>query len=146
MMQGGDALVDYVVEYLSECPALIDERINVNYLDGDVPACSLDSVACQPVLKRYADGGALCEKRFALSVRFETTKSVSRNLTGARRCEEIERWIFEQVKEGRLPFLGEGVVPVKLDLIKNFGITHANDATVRFESILSLVYYADGEE
>ena len=136
-------MIEHMVEYLSACPALDGVMINVNYLEGKPPACSLEYTSHEPVLRKYADGGMLCEKRFVLALREESTLATKRNMKVAIKCELIENWIKEQNKAGIMPRLDDGFIPSSLEVVKGFCVTQTASMDMRFEAELRLVFYTD---
>ena len=136
-------MIDQIVNFLLECPVLEKNGINVNYLDGKVGSYSLESRSGDSVVKRYADGGVLCEKRFALALRRENSAAYGRNINVARDCEQIEAWICEQSENGLLPQMDMDVIPCLLEVAKGFAITHTASVDVRLEAELRFVFYTD---
>ena len=138
-----DFVIENIVEYLSACPVFDGVGINVNFLDGEPSAYSLDNIPCNPVLKKYADGGLLCEKRFVLALRKDSGRMASRNVEVATECEQIENWILSQGRAGCLPKLENGMVACSLEMVRSFGITNTASMDVRFEAELQLIFYVD---
>lgn len=136
-------MIEYMVDFLSRCPVIGERRINVNYLDSKSRSFSLESVPCQPVLRSYADGAMLCERRYNLAMRRESSLSSHKNLNVARECEEIENWIQEQMNRGQMPYAGDNAVAVSLEIIKNFGVVQTASMDMRFEAVLRFVFYVE---
>ena len=135
-------MIESMLEFLSDCPAFEGKKINVNYLDGASTSYSLEDVPCEPVLRRYADGGKLCVKKFVLAMREESSLSNKRNLEVSKECQRIEKWIECRVREGNLPDAGEGIIPLSLEITKSFGAVQTASSDMRFETHLKFVFYA----
>ena len=136
-------MIEHIVEYLSACPVFDGVGINVNYLDGEAPAYSLENLAHHPVMKRYADGGMLCEKRFVLALRKDFGRVCGRNVEVATECEQIENWIADSVSNGYLPQLPTGLKAYSLEVMKSFSVAQTASMDVRYEAELRLVFYSD---
>ncbi len=136
-------MVGQMIEYLSRCPVFDGREININYLDGKPSAYSLDATSGLSVVKRYADGGMLCEKMFVLSMRKENSAAAKRNALVARECEAFERWISEQNSNGVLPAADEGQIPCSLEVSKGFRIVQTASVDVRLEAELRFVFYTE---
>ncbi len=136
-------MIEQMIEYLSECPVFDGKEINVNYLDGVPSACSLDTTADMGIVKRYADGGMLCEKRFVLSIRKSYGVVAKRNIAVTRECEAFEKWLSEQNSQGVLPSAEDGQIPCVLELSKGFRIVQTASVDVRIEAELRFVFYTE---
>lgn len=134
-------MINEMVKYLSGCPYLDKAGIKINYLEGKPLAFSLKMLPTEPVVKRYADGGAVCESRFSLCLRQEYSRAEAENRAAAELCENIEAWICAQNNKGELPDLGDGVKPLSLAVAESFGITPIGSIDARFEAELRLVYF-----
>ncbi len=134
-------MVEEMVKFLSACPHICGHKIKINYLEGSPLAFSVKMLAENPVVKRYSDGGAVCEARFALAIRQEYGKAEAMNRDAAVLCENIEEWLDEQGRQGKLPALGEKAKALSLYLSKSFGVTPSGSIGAKFEAELRLVYY-----
>ena len=133
-----------LAKFLSECPHFDGVRVRVNYLDGKPLSAALKMKSVSPVVKRYADGGLVCENRFILEVRQTYCGAETENADAAKRCEDIEEWIRVQDENGNLPSLGGGKIPFSLEIVSNFEIAHIGNVDAKFEAALGLVYYNNG--
>ena len=136
-------MIEQIINFLLKCPVLEKSGINVNYLDGKAGSYSLESRSGHSVIKRYADGGVLCEKRFVLASRRENSAAYGSNVKVAHDCEQIEAWICEQSEKGLLPQTDKGVLPCLLEIVKGFAVTHTASVDVRIEAELKFVFYTD---
>ncbi len=134
-------MLERLAKYLSECPHFDGVRVRVNYLDGKPLSAALKMKSASPVVKRYADGGLVCESRFVLEVRQTYCGAETENVAAAKRCEDIEEWIRVQDDKGNLPEIGGGRTPFSLEIVRNFEITHIGNVDAKFEAELGLVYY-----
>ena len=140
--KGEEILIKEMAEYLSGCPYLDKAGIKINYLEGKPLAFSLKMLPVEPVVKRYADGGAVCEAQFLLSFRQEYSRAEAGNRAAAELCENVEAWICDQNNKGMLPDLGQEATPLSLAVAKSFGITPSGGIDARFEATLRLNYFA----
>lgn len=134
-------MTESIIDFLSECPVLLGKKINVNYLDGESSSYSLENVPCEPVLRRYADGGMLCQRKFVLAMRKDSSLSMKRNLSVQKECEEIRLWLGKQTSEGRLPCYGNDGTAVSFEMIKDFGVVQTASMDMRYEAVLKFVFY-----
>lgn len=136
-------MIEKTAEYLSQCPFLDGTAVKVNYLSEKPFAASLRMKSASPVVKRYADGGQVCECRFALELREVYCSADNENIAAAQRCRDIEGWLASQNSAGIFPELGVGEQPLSLTVERSFEIVHIGNVDARFEAELSLIYYKE---
>lgn len=136
-------MIEKTAEYLSRCPFLDGTAVKVNYLNKKPFAVSLRMKSASPVVKRYADGGQMCECRFVLDLRQVYCGADNENIAAAQRCRNIEEWLASQNDAGILPEPEDGEQPVSLTVEKSFEIVHIGNIDARFEAELRLVYYKE---
>ncbi len=136
-------MIEKTAEYLSQCPFLDGAAVRVNYLNEKPFAVSLRMKSASPVVKKYADGGQMCECRFVLELRQVYCGADNENIAAAQRCRDIEGWLGSQNSAGIFPELKGGEKPLSLTVEKSFEISHIGNIDARFEAELSLVYYKE---
>ncbi len=136
-------MIEKTAKYLSQCPFLDGTAVKVNYLNEKPFAVSLRMKSASPVVKRYADGGQMCECRFTLELRQVYCGADNENIAAAQRCRDIEGWLDSQNNAGIFPEFRNGEQPLSLTVEKSFEIVHIGNVDARFEAELSLVYYKE---
>ena len=68
-------IIEYVRDFIKECPLLEGERLNVDYV-GTQMSFSVDTLPCDPIIKRYVDGGAVKQYQFALTSKEEYDEDI----------------------------------------------------------------------
>jgi len=94
--------------YLRTCPLLAQERLNVDFLEGEAGAYSLESAPGQVILRRYADGSSVRQLPFTLSSRAFYGPDIRRNLDSLGFFEGLSEWLEDQSASGNLPEAGGG--------------------------------------
>ena len=134
-------MIAKVAEFLSGCPYLYGETVNINYLDKADGAISLGMSQKSVSLKEYSDGGALKGVFFILSLCKEFGPSFAENTRISENCESIENWVEEQNLKGNLPKLDGGREVVSIGVSKRFGLVHTNRIAARYEAEIEVIYY-----
>lgn len=95
--------MQFIKEFIEECPLLNNGRINVDYLKDEPQSYSIDQTPVNPIVKTYADGGKVKQIAFDFSVTANIGSQAIINLTNSKFCEDFMKWIEEQNKKGNLP-------------------------------------------
>lgn len=136
-------MTEKVLEFLMECPHLEGAAFNVNYLDGKPLACSVSPTGDRPVIKRYADGGSLCSAAFRVLIRQGYSSARGGNAVACRLCENVEQWVKDMDRQGRLPLTKDGIQPLSLEVTKSFALEKTASVDGVFGAEVRLVYAED---
>ena len=135
-------MIDAIRRYLQGYPGLRDGVLHLDGLPENSSTYSLSVIPCQPVLRRYMDGGERRQMRFLLqSRRFfgENLPSQSENLQFFSDCDA---WLRRKNAAGELPELGENRVCLEVSLVTTGYIMEADGAGYgRYQAELSVVYF-----
>lgn len=132
-----------IAKFLSACPYLMGERINVNFLAQSDAAVSIMMTQTRKTVKEYADGGRLDAAVFVLALRESFGVDDSENKRIAEKCSNIERWIEEQSLSGSLPELAKDEAMAAIGIVKSFHMVRTDSMSARYEAELEVIYYAD---
>lgn len=112
------SVIEAIQEFLSTCPLLEGGYININRLEMEDLSYTIDEVAAEPVLKRYSDGGALCQTLFLFASSESFSRDAVENLKTCGFYEAFSRWLEEQSDKGSLPKLDNGTAQ-RIEAITN---------------------------
>ena len=135
-------MIESIKNYLETCPQLAGGKINIDCLGADAVSYSIDSIAAEPVVKKYCDGAVLKQFIFAFSLRDIYNENVLKNLKRAQLFEQIEDWITKQNQKGNLPD-AEGIAPVKIEVTKSGCLQESNMQNGKWQMEMPLVYRQD---
>lgn len=114
-------LMEYVIALMETCPHITVENPNtapVVRADGvgkDADSYSVESLPGEPVIRLYL-GGARKQYLFTLSSRKDTFTNAEK-LSNAAMYERISGWLEELTRFRRLPPMGEGRQPQRLEAV-----------------------------
>ncbi len=103
-------------EFFKDCPLLDGSQINVDYLESHSGGFTIETVPCEPVLRRYYTGGSLRQYCFLIALRRTYSGSVAENLKNEQLCEELAAWVEKCSNEGKLPKLSDGLTAQELEV------------------------------
>lgn len=135
-------MIESIKNYLETCPKLSSGKINIDCLGTDAASYSIDSIAAEPVIKKYCDGAVLKQFVFALALRDIYNENVLMNLKRAQFFELIEDWITKQNRKGNLPNV-EGAIPVKIEVTKSGCLQESNMQSGKWQMEMRFVYRQD---
>jgi len=84
----------------------------VDYLEEEIDTYSIDQTPVNPIVKQYADGGAIKQIAFDFTVTAPISSQAIVNLANSKFCEDFMKWIEEQNKKRKLPKI-KGVQTIK---------------------------------
>ena len=99
-------VIDGLREYFNKCPLIGGEKVDVDVLGKKNSSYSIDTVPCDPIIKRYAGGGCMKQYCFVLSGR--ERYGMGKNCSNAAFYEKLADWIESTNERGELPDIGDG--------------------------------------
>ena len=138
-------IINVLREYMLACPLLEDLRkLNIDYLGTGDLAYSIDSVPADPIIKRYADGGALKQYLFVFASKEFSGGDPLEQLDNLGFYEDLEAWFEEMTEKGTLPVLDGGRTAEKLEATTSGYIFDASEETrARYQIQARLTYYEE---
>lgn len=126
-------------EYIMQFPELKDGCLLVDFLGSKAIEYSVESIPCEPIFRKYTDGGCIRQFLFLFASREFYSADVNQCIENLAFYEHFESWIHQQNFEGILPDL-DGRTAIALDVITD-GYTFDTDTdTARYQIQLRLLY------
>ena len=132
-------LIHNVRTFILTCPFLQDWRVNVDYLGEDMEY-SIDPLPCDPIIQRYADGGAKKQFQFAFTSREEYDKDARINIENSGFYQEFEEWLEQKSFAGELPVLDAGKSPVSIETLNSGYLYDVDGDKARYRIECRLIY------
>lgn len=134
-----DNIIASIREHIMKCPLMENERVNVDYVGTDM-SYSIDPLPCDPVLRRYTDGGAKKQFQFALTSNEAYDEDARVNIENSGFYEAFEDWLEKQNLKDDLPELPEGKTAVVFETL-NKGYLYDTDGNLaRYRVECRLIY------
>lgn len=99
------SVIESIRDYICDCPLLKDGKIGVDWLGDEPVEYVIEPVPAEPVVKRYADGGALKQCLFVFASRESYGADVLDNLGNCGFYESFAAWLEEKNNAGEYPAL-----------------------------------------
>jgi len=138
-------MLDIVKTFLEEnCPHLSGRRLSVNFLAENAGALGLSAVSCKPVVRAYADGGALRQFQFMLTARVPFDDDAEDALEPQALIDGITDFLENTSAQGIFPALSKGNIPREFFVIERCAPLSNNTKTARLQATCSLLYETKG--
>ena len=135
IMRVTEAVLGWFTDILSDT-----EEPNLNYLAESENAISIEVVPCNPVLKRYADGGEVRQVEFVLALRDLYDGDRKENVEAAEFFEKLADLIREKSDAGELP-APDGCEAREMRVLSHGYAISNTQRTVRYQMQLRFTYY-----
>ncbi|MBE6877512.1 MAG: hypothetical protein E7496_12540 [Ruminococcus sp.] len=136
-------LIQAVRNYLMACPLLKDGVIlSVDQLGAEI-SYTIDTVPCNPIIKKYTDGGSRRQFQFVFASREKYGGQVLENIENSGFYEQFSDWLEQQSWNRIFPDLGNYRTPYGIEILSRGYINDAEDDTARYQIQLNLIYYQD---
>lgn len=135
-------IIEALKTYIESCPYLanFEKEINVNYLESEDTSYSIETVPCNPILKKYLDGSCKKQYEFIFCSKESFGQDVLTNIEKSGFYESFSSWIEEQNYLGILPDLGEGKEAIKIKVNTNGYPFQTDIDQARYQIQLNLIY------
>lgn len=134
------SIIESLRAYILTYPELPAGDVLIDYLGAEPTQYTLEPVPCDPIFRKYTDGGALKQYLFLFASREFYSADVAQCAENQAFYESFSRWIREQNDSGILPDLGTGKTPVSIEVLTG-GYAFSEDAdTARYQMQLRLLY------
>lgn len=134
-------IAEAVRDWLRSSP-YIDENdnFNINFLDAEPVAFTLDESAGSSTIKRYMDGTERKSRAFALASTAEYGPDFLQQVANSGFWEQLTTWIEQQNHLHKLPTLPDGFKAAKIEVTAAHYLYRAGATTARYQIQLRLEY------
>lgn len=133
------SVMECVRDYIMQFPELKDGCLMVDYLGSEGIEYTVDSVPCDPIYKRYTDGGCLKQFQFVFASREFYGADVLECIANLGFYEKFEDWIMRNNLNGVLPDL-DGRNAIFIEPTTKAYLFSADENLARYQIQLRLVY------
>lgn len=133
-------VIEYIRDVITTCSLLEDERVNVDYI-GEEMSYSVDALPCDPVLKRYTDGGEQKQFQFAFTSKELYDEDARVNIDNSGFFEKFEEWLHKFGGwKTPLPVMGEKKTPIRFDILNKGYLYDIDEKYAKYRMECRLVY------
>lgn len=133
-------LIECVRDFVLNFPDLDEDGcLCVDYLGDQAIEYAVEAVPCDPVFRRYTDGGCLRQFLFLFASSAFYSADVNQCIENLAFYEHFADWIREKNLTGPLPDL-DGRTPVSIEVLTGGYAFDADSNTARYQMQLRLIY------
>lgn len=134
------SIIESIREFMMKCPELKDGYFRVDALGNRPTEYTIESMACEPWIERYVNGGGTKQYLFSLSSREYYSAGSMQNVENLAFYEGLCEWIEECNASGELPELGDGMTSEEVEIVSTGYLYSTDGKTARYQVQLRLVY------
>ncbi len=131
-------MIDKITECLKTCPYVSDYQVTAEFLGEKDGSIGVFIKSAEPLVEQYADGGALKQVVFCISVR--STNHIAKPGAIFGLFNRLGGWLESN---DVLPNLGKGHTAQQFEVLKNGAIAQRHYGTNRYDMDCRLIYYAE---
>jgi hypothetical protein len=136
-----NTIIEALYDWFDKSEALnADTPLQVDYLDPDEAAYSIQIIPCNPTLKIYADGSEKRQFLFVFAMRAPYGESSAVNMRNLAFFEALERWITEAERTDNLPELPEGYTGQNVTVLSSGYAMTNTEHTAQYQIQCRLTY------
>ena len=131
-------MIEKITDILKTCPYLSDYKVLAEFLDEKGSSIGVFMHPAEPIVERYADGGALKQVVFCVSLRTTNHRTLPWRI-----CElfgHVGSWL-ESIKV--FPEFENGCVGQRFEVLKNGAVAQRSYGVNRYDMVCRLIYYAE---
>lgn len=129
-------IIEALYRWFNESEALnADMPLQVDYLDEQEPAYSIQIIPCTPILRRYADGSEKRQYLFVFAMRAPYGESSAVNMRNLAFFERLEQWIGKSTPE-----LPEGYIAQRVSVLSSGYPMTNSEKTAHYQIQCQLTY------
>lgn len=134
------SIIKAIYNYFNDCPILNPEsRINIDYLPDEAREYTIDTVPCNPVIKKYIDGSSKRRYLFIFASKEIYGDDFVQNADNLAFYEKLCDYIEEQSNAGILPILTEGESQ-RLEVLSSGYAINSEHQVARYQIQCQLIY------
>lgn len=134
-------VMECVRNWLTTYPEL-KGRVDVDFLDEDADAYSIDTVPCKELVKRYRDGSTVKQFQFVIASRRVYEQNIGMNLENLKFFEDLTAWIENKAAEKQLPIMDNNRTALNIEVTSTaYPFVVSEDGKARYQLQVTLYYF-----
>lgn len=135
------SMIQAVWDYIATCPLLENNRIlGVDRLGVDPIEYTIDTLPCEPIVRKYVDGSSIRQLEFAFGSREAYGHDVIQNILNSEFYEQFADWIGRNDANEIYPDFGEGKKVRSIAVISSGYALEVTEKTSRYQIQLRITY------
>lgn len=132
-------VIECIRDYVMTFPELKDGSLLVDCLGNEAVAYMVETVPCDPIYKKYTDGGTQKQFKFIFASREYYGENVNKNIENIGFYEHFANWIADNNLNEIYPDL-DGRIPCSLEVVSGAYAYDTTANTAQYQMQLMLIY------
>lgn len=133
------SIIQAIKEHIEKCPLLEGGKVNVDYI-GTEMTYSLDPLPCDPIIKRYTDGGSMRQLQFAFLSKEYYDEDARVTIDNSDFYQRFEDWLEAQNMTNNLPVLPEKKYSYQYEILNKGYLAEVDGNKARYSIECRLLY------
>lgn len=133
------SIIEAIKEHIETCPLLSGGCVNVDYV-GTEMTYSIDPLPCDPVMKKYVDGGSKRQYQFAFTSKEVYDEDERITIDNSGFCQEFEDWLESENMADSFPELPEGKSAYKYETLNKGYLFDIDGNKAKYRMECRLIY------
>lgn len=133
------SIIQAIKEHIETCPLLEGGKVNVDYI-GTEMTYSLDPLPCDPIIKKYTDGGSMRQFQFAFLSKEYYDEDARVTIDNSDFYQRFEDWLEAQNMTNNLPVLPEKKCPYQYEILNKGYLAEVDGNKARYSIECRLLY------
>lgn len=133
------SIIQAIKEYVEKCPLLEGGKVNVDYI-GTEMTYSLDPLPCDPIIKKYTDGGSMRQFQFAFLSKEYYDEDARITIENSDFYQCFEDWLEEMNMVNDFPVLPLGKIAYQYEVLNKGYLAEIDGNKARYVIECRLLY------
>lgn len=134
-------IIESIRSFIENCPFLTEyANLMIDRLEGDVASYSIETVPCDPIVKRYVNGTSQRRFEFYFTSTEAYTQEVLDEISNSAFYEHFAAWMEQCTRSQNLPILDGDRLSIKLEALTPGYIVSSDETTARYVIQCRLTY------
>ena len=133
------SIIEAIKTHIETCPLLQSGTVNVDYV-GTEMTYSIDPLPCDPLIRKYVDGGSKKQYQFAFTSKEVYDEDERVTIDNSGFCQEFEDWLEAENMADSLPELPDGKNAYKYETLNKGYLFDVDGNKAKYRIECRLIY------
>lgn len=142
-MAKAKSIIEALEQFFLDCELLKDGCLRVDFLGEKPVEYVIETLPCDPIVKRYANGSTVRQYLFAFGSREYYSQERLQNIQNSAFYEKLSDWVEEKDRSQTFPELPDGMEAEGLRVVSSGYLFDGSMKNARYQIQLQLLYYKE---
>lgn len=142
-MGKAESIIEALEQFFLDCELLKDGCLRVDFLGEKPVEYVIETLPCDPIVKRYTNGSTVRQYLFAFGSREYYSQERLQNIQNSAFYEKLSDWVEEKDRSETFPELPDGMEAEGLRVVSSGYLFDGSMKNARYQIQLQLLYYKE---